>query len=132
MEVWESCDMLLVRSYRSVDRTLSEGLSDRYEFVFELGGLVTDCRDRDRIFELVTLVHVPVLAALSDVSGREGEGPGEYEEVESLARFARKDEGACISEPVRFPTTRVEVSVTTRRNENGDSHGRSSGTANVA
>ena len=67
--------MLLVRSY---DRILSEGISDLYEFVFELGGLVTDCcRARDRIFELVLLVHVPVFAALRDVSGREGEGPGE-------------------------------------------------------
>ena len=101
--------MLLVRSYRSVDRTLSEGLSDRNELVLELGGLVMDCRDRDRIFELVALVHVPVLVALSDVSGREGEGPGEYDEVESLARFARKEEGAWISAPVRFPTTRGKV-----------------------
>jgi len=111
--------MLLVRSYRSYDRTLSEGISDRYELVFELGGLVTDCcRDRDRIFELAVLVHVPVLVALSDDrSGREGEGPGE-DEVESLARLARKDEGACRSG--RFPTTREKVSVTSRRNENGD------------
>ena len=125
--------MLLVRSYRSYDRTLSdeEGISDRYELVFELGGLVTDCcRDRDLIFELVVLVHVPVLVALSDVSGREGEGPGD--EVESLARLARKDEGAWRSGPGRFPAARDKVSVTTQRNENCDSHGRSSGTANVA
>ena len=87
--------MLLVRSYRSDPRTLSDGLSDRYEFVFELGGFVTDCcRDKDRIFELVVLVHVPVFVALSDASGREGEGPGEYDEVESLARLARKEDGA--------------------------------------
>jgi len=113
--------MLLVRSYRSYDRTLSEGISDRYELVFELGGLVTDCcRDRDRIFELAVLVHVPVLVALSDDrSGREGEGPGE-DEVESLARLARKDEGACRPGPGRSPTAREKVSVTSRRNENGD------------
>lgn len=115
MEVWESWDMLLVRSYRSDARAFSEGISDRYEFVFELGGFVTDCcRDRDRNFELVELVHVPMLVALKDVLGREGEGPGEYEEVESLARLARKEEGACRSGPVRFST------------------GRSSGTANFA
>ena len=87
---------------RSYDRSLSEGISDRYELVFELGGLVTDCcRDRDRIFELAVLVHVPVLLASSIISGWEGGGPGE-DEVESLARLARKDEGACRSEPVRF------------------------------
>ena len=104
--------MVLARSY---DRTLSEGISDRYEFVFELGGLVTDCcRDMDRIFELVVLVHVPVLVALSDTSGWEEEGPGE-DEVESLARLARKDEGACRSAPMRFPTVRDGVSVTTRK-----------------
>ena len=103
--------MLLVRSYRSYDRSLSEGISDRYELVFELGGLVTDCcRDRDRIFELAVLVHVPVLLALTDISGREGEGPGEAE-VESLARLARKDEGAWRSEPVRFPTVKSECDV---------------------
>lgn len=115
MEVCESWDMLLVRSYRSDARIFSEGISDRYEFVFELGGFVTDCcRDRDRNFELVVLVHVPMLVALKDVLGREGEGPGEYEEVESLARLARKEEGACKSGPGRFST------------------GRSSGTANFA
>lgn len=107
--------MLLVRSYRSDNRIFSEGISDRYEFVFELGGFVTDCcRVRERNFELVVLVHVPVLVALSDPPGREGEGPGEYDEVESLARLARKEEGACKSGPVRF------------------SNGRSSGTANLA
>ena len=106
--------MLLVRSYRSDNRIFSEGMSDRYEFVFELGGFVTDCcRERDRIFELVVLVHVPVFVTLSEVPAREGEGPGEYEEVESLARLARKDEGACRSEPVRFSTGRNGVSVTT-------------------
>lgn len=106
--------MLLVRSYRSDTRIFSEGTSDRYEFVFELGGFVTDCcRDKDRIFELVVLVHVPVLVTLSDVPAREGEGPGEYEEVESLARLARKDEGACRSGPVRFSTAHEGVSVTT-------------------
>lgn len=89
------------------------------------------CRDRVRIFELVVLVHVPVLVTLSDVSGREGEGPGD-DEVESLARFARKDEGAWRSGPVRFPTAPGKLSVTTRGNESIDSHGRSSGTANVA
>jgi len=67
--------------------------------------LIEDCcRDEDRIFELVILVHVPVLVALSDASGREGEGAGEYDEVESLARLARKDDGACRSGPVRLPT----------------------------
>jgi hypothetical protein len=123
--------MLLVRSYRSDSRILSEGMSDRYEFVFELGGFVTDCcRDRDRIFELVELVHVPVFVAFGDTPGREGEG--EYDEVESLARLARKEEGTCRSDPVRFSTARDKVSVTTWRNEKGYSHGRSSGTANFA
>ena len=69
------------------------------------------CRDRDRIFELAVLVHVPVLDALREISGREGEGLGE-DEVESLARLARKEEGACRSEPVRFPTAREKVSMT--------------------
>lgn len=102
--------MLLVRSYRSDTRILSEGISDRYEFVFELGGFVTDCcRERDRNFELVELVHVPVFVAFRP--GREGEG--ECDEVESLARLARKEEGTCKSDPVRFSTARDKVSVTT-------------------
>lgn len=107
--------MLLVRSYRSDTRILSEGISDRYEFDFELGGFVTECcRNKDRAFELVVLVHVPVLATFGDAPGREGEGPGEYEEVESLARLARNEEGTCRSCPVRFSVTACDnVSVTT-------------------
>lgn len=70
------------------------------------------CRVKDRIFELVLLVHVPVLVALS-VSGREEEDwPSEFDEVESLARFARKDEGASGSRPGLFPTACDKVSVT--------------------
>lgn len=72
------------------------------------------CRDRDRVFELVVLVHVPVLVTLSDASRREGGEPDECDEVESLGRFARKDEGACRSGPVRFPTA-CEVSDDTRK-----------------
>jgi hypothetical protein len=66
---------------------------------------------------------VPVLVTLSDVWAREGEGPGGYEEVESLACLVRKDEGACMFGSVRFFTGRDGVSVTTLRNENGDPHG---------
>jgi hypothetical protein len=100
--------MLLVRSYRSVDRTLSEGLSDRYEFVFELGGLVTDCRDRDRIFELVALVHVPVLAALSDVSGREGKGQVNMKKLKAWRVLPGKTRAHVDLDTVRFPLHEVE------------------------